>query len=168
MDIYENSCLSSNEAKAVFDYLKKLSQDISVMKDGRTPLFDQYNKTTKVSENSILSTYLSGKNIKNHAEDSTMIFPFGFNLSQKKAVNTALENNVSVIEGPPGTGKTQTILNIIANALSRGKTVGVVSGNNSATANVQEKLEKDGYGFITALLGSSAKKKDFFCCIKYN
>lgn len=42
------------------------------------------------------------------------------------------------------------------------KTVAVVSGNNSATANVQEKLEKNGYGFITALLGKYDNKVDFF------
>lgn len=42
-------------------------------------------------------------------------------------------SNISVIEGPPGTGKTQSILNIIANlAIMQGKTVAVVSGNNAA------------------------------------
>lgn len=34
-------------------------------------------------------------------------------------------------------GKTQTILNIIGNIVCRGKTVAVVSSNNSATANVK-------------------------------
>lgn len=75
-------------------------------------------------------------------------------MSQEKAVKVALENSISVIEGPPGTGKTQTILTIIANIVAKGKTVGVVSGNNSATSNVQEKMIKNGYGFITALLGN--------------
>jgi superfamily I DNA and/or RNA helicase len=159
---YENSCLNSNQAKVVFEYFKKLSPYISVTEDGRTALFDQYKKITKISENSVLSTYLSGKSIKKHTYNNTTIFPFGFNLSQKKAVNTALENSISVIEGPPGTGKTQTILNIIGNAVCRGKTVAVVSGNNSATANVQEKLEKNGYVFITALLGKYDNKVDFF------
>ncbi|UZW13457.1 AAA domain-containing protein [Clostridium pasteurianum] len=159
---YENSCLNSKQAKAVFEYFKKLSPYISVTEDGRSALFDLYKKITKISENSVLSTYLSGKSIKKHTYNNTTIFPFGFNLSQKKAVNTALENSISVIEGPPGTGKTQTILNIIGNAVCNGKTVAVVSGNNSATANVQEKLEKNVYGFITALLGKYDNKVDFF------
>lgn len=45
---------------------------------------------------------------------------------------------ISVIEGPPGTGKTQTILNIIANIVMEGKNVAIVSNNNSATRNVLE------------------------------
>lgn len=72
------------------------------------------------------------KPIKNEEKEFT-IFPFGFNISQKQAVDKALENNLSIIEGPPGTGKTQTILNIIANAVIRGESVAVVSSNNSAT-----------------------------------
>ena len=159
---YQNSSLNSKQPKVVFDYLKRLSAFVGDMDDGRTVLLNQYEKITKVSEQSVLSTYLSGNPISKEVNEDILIFPFGFNLSQKKAVKTALENSISIIEGPPGTGKTQTILNIIANVVSKGKTVGVVSGNNSATSNVQEKLEKNGYGFITALLGNSDKKKDFF------
>lgn len=38
------------------------------------------------------------------------------NLSQKIALENALNERVSIIEGPPGTGKTTTILNILANS----------------------------------------------------
>ena len=100
----------------------------------------------------MLATFLSGKPINKNINEDVNIFPFGFNSSQKKAVKTALENSISIIEGPHGTGKTQTILNIIANVVAKGKTVGIVSSNNSATANVQEKLEKNGYGFINSNL----------------
>ena len=92
------------------------------------------------------------------------IFPFGFNISQKDAVNKAFSCNTSIVEGPPGTGKTQTILNIIANAIMNGKSVAVVSNNNSATKNVYEKLEKNGIQFIAALLGNSQNKKEFIDC----
>jgi superfamily I DNA and/or RNA helicase len=159
---YEDSCLNEKQPKAVFDYFKKLSPYISVMEDGRTVLFDQYEKIEKISENSVLSTYLSGSPIKRRDSGSAPIFPFGTNISQKKAVIAALENSISIIEGPPGTGKTQTILNIIANIIANGKTVGIAAGNNSATSNVQEKLERDGYEFITALLGNSVNKDEFF------
>jgi len=38
----------------------------------------------------------------------------------------------------------------------------MVAGNNSATANVQEKMEKKGYGFLTAMLGSVHNREVFF------
>ncbi len=127
-------------------------------------MLKQYEKITKINENSVLAAYLSGSKITNKNNTDILIFPFGFNLSQQKAVKTAFENNISIIEGPPGTGKTQTILNIIANVVAKGETVAIVAGNNSATSNVQEKLEKNGYGFLTALLGNSDNQADFFTC----
>ena len=52
-------------------------------------------------------------------------------------------------------------MNIIANAVRRGKTVAVVSNNNSATKNVAEKLGKQNLSFLTAFLGSHANKEQF-------
>ena len=68
-----------------------------------------------------------------------------------------------LLVGPPGTGKTQTILNIIANLLVRGKTIQVVSNNNSATQNVLEKLSSPQYGldFLVATLGKRENKEAF-------
>ena len=100
------------------------------------------------------------KPIKNEEKEFT-IFPFGFNISQKQAVDYALENNLSIIEGPPGTGKTQTILNIIANAVIRGESIAVVSSNNSATKNIIDKLKKYEVDFISAYLGNTENKEEF-------
>lgn len=47
-------------------------------------------------------------------------------LSQEKAIFSALEMN-SIIKGPPGTGKSQTIANILANIMLEGKTALVIS-----------------------------------------
>ena len=77
------------------------------------------------------------------------------------AVERAMNNRISIIEGPPGTGKTQTILNIIANVVMSNQTVAVVSNNNNATDNVLEKLEKNDYGFIAAKLGRSEYRDKF-------
>lgn len=90
------------------------------------------------------------------------IYPFGVNESQLDAVERAFSSQVSLIEGPPGTGKTQTILNIVANILLRGKTVAILSNNNAAVANVYEKLDKCGLNHLVAKLGSKGNRKEFF------
>jgi hypothetical protein len=78
------------------------------------------------------------------------------------AVETTLKNSISIVEGPPGTGKTQTILNIIANLIVQNKTVAIVSNNNATVFNVWEKLEKYGYGMVVASLGNNNNKASFF------
>ncbi|MBF6301588.1 AAA family ATPase [Nocardia amamiensis] len=91
------------------------------------------------------------------------VYPFRTNISQSDAVLNALRYPISVIDGPPGTGKTQTILNIIASVICRpGATVGVVSFSNSAVDNVFEKLTKEGFGMVAANLGRAEKRQEFF------
>lgn len=97
------------------------------------------------SADTALQAYCTGRN-GTLAPGLGLIYPFGLNESQLAAVEQAFRAQVSVIEGPPGTGKTQTILNILANILLRGKTVAVLSNNNAAVENVYEKLEKRGLG----------------------
>ena len=115
---------------------------------------------------SALSSYLDGVNPSRDISNETLIYPFGCNESQKLAVETALRNSISIVEGPPGTGKTQTILNVIANLLVQNKTVAIVSNNNSAVFNVREKLIKYGYGMLVASLGNNENKASFFNNIK--
>lgn len=91
-----------------------------------------------------------------------LIYPFGVNASQLVAVERTLGSQISVIEGPPGTGKTQTILNIIANVVVQGKTVAILSNNNSAVDNVYEKLGKAGLDHLVARLGSKELRQQFF------
>lgn len=61
--------------------------------------------------------------------------------SQQEAITLALNSKVSVITGPPGTGKTQVIQNILANALFKGKKVLVASKNNKAVDNIKDRFD---------------------------
>lgn len=151
------------QTKSIFNYLKDIVDTIGLTTDeGNNILADSYSKITNIPKNTILSNYLNQKLPKKKTNISPIdIFPFGFNLSQKQGVDEAFSNELSIIEGPPGTGKTQTILNIIANAVMNDESIAVVSSNNSATKNVFEKLEKSGISFISALLGSVQNKKEF-------
>ncbi len=113
------------------------------------------------SADTALQAYCTGRN-GTLAPGQGLIYPFGLNESQLAAVEQAFRAQVSVIEGPPGTGKTQTILNILANILLRGQTVAVLSNNNAAVENVYEKLEKCGLGHLVAKLGNKDNRNNFF------
>lgn len=161
--IIEETCLNNKNANNCFEYLKQLSDKVSVSNEEDISfLSKQYNRIINISPRSILAAYLHPTQLKKTYNNIPPIFPFGFNISQKSATEKALTEQISVIEGPPGTGKTQTILNIIANAIMKEKTVAVVSNNNSATKNVLEKLQKYGVDFIAAFIGNNENKEIFF------
>lgn len=158
------SCLDDKTSEDTFSYLKNVAiiNPLGKDKDSNGILADLYGKIDFVNTSTSAACYLSPNTHKPKSlKHADLIYPFGSNASQKKAVATAFEHQLSAIQGPPGTGKTQTILNIIANIVRQGKTVLVVSNNNSATANVQEKLEKYGISFIVAPLGSKDNKESF-------
>ena len=159
-----HSALDNKSSADVLSYLKDLSFLNPIEDDeGHKVLSRRYAEIDFVPDDSVLGAYLSGSLVQSEKslESFVVLFPFGCNKSQKKAVTDALSNKLSVIQGPPGTGKTQTILTIIANLLFQGKTAEIISNNNSAVDNVREKLERYGLSFLLAILGSSDNKKRF-------
>lgn len=148
---------------SVINYMKKISEIISLSTEtGKKLLCEQMKKVNIDSLDSALSNYLKmNTEIKRNDNINDLIFPFGCNSSQYIAVENAINNKISVIEGPPGTGKTQTILNIIANIIIRNMNCQVVSNNNTAIENIEEKLTKYNLEFITALLGKASNKEIF-------
>ncbi|MCH3917612.1 MAG: AAA domain-containing protein [Spirochaetia bacterium] len=161
----EFSCLSEKGSRDCMNYLRQLAEINELRsEDGIMLLQRQYERLDFVERDSALAVYLNPQSHKPASyQNNDFIFPFGGNASQFKAVQNALTNQISVIQGPPGTGKTQTILNIIANLLVQGKTVQVVSNNNSAIANIFEKLSfsKCGMAFLVASLGNANNKAEF-------
>lgn len=62
------------------------------------------------------------------------------NPSQRKAVDTALSQPLTVITGPPGTGKSQVVVAMLASLGAAGKPVLFASKNNQAVDVVRERL----------------------------
>ena len=110
---------------------------------------------------SALEAFLAGVSSAKTGASDHLIMPFHSNIDQRNAIRAALTHQISIIDGPPGTGKTQTILNLIASLIAQGKSVGVVAGANSAVDNVVDKLTEEGYGFLVATVGSVARVKEF-------
>ena len=144
------SSVSTGDGADVFKYWK----ETAFMLDGDDPTRPAFESIKFVHPDSVLSAYMEGSNSRTSEIRLPIILPFQSNADQKVAVERALSHRVSVIDGPPGTGKTETILNIIANILMiPGATVGVVSFGNAAVENVKDKLDEAGYGFVAARMG---------------
>lgn len=81
--------------------------------------------------------------------------------SQHSAIIDVLEGKSIVIEGPPGTGKSQTITNLIAALISSGKKVLFISDKLAALKVVKKRIENVGLGdFCLEIHSSRARTKD--------
>lgn len=82
--------------------------------------------------------------------------------SQHSAIIDVLAGKNLVINGPPGTGKSQTITNVIASALSKGRKVLFVSEKLAALEVVRHRLNQAGLGhFCLELHSHKTQKKKF-------
>jgi len=87
--------------------------------------------------------------------------PLPADSSQLRAVFAAAEGRSFVIEGPPGTGKSQTITNLIAHCLSEGRTILFVSEKMAALNVVKKRLEAVGLGrYCLELHSNKAHKRE--------
>lgn len=81
--------------------------------------------------------------------------------SQRMAILMAKNNDSFVLEGPPGTGKSQTITNIIAESIANSKSVLFVSEKLAALNVVYNKLKDCGLeDYLLELHSNKANKKD--------
>lgn len=80
--------------------------------------------------------------------------------SQTIAIADALDGHNLVVRGPPGTGKSQTITNLIAAALSQGKSVLFMAEKMAALDVVRKRLVDAGLGeFALELHSTKASKR---------
>ncbi len=61
-------------------------------------------------------------------------------LNQDKVIHSAMENAFTVVTGPPGTGKSQVLVNVVAAAVARRNTVLIASKNHRAVDVVVDRL----------------------------
>lgn len=80
--------------------------------------------------------------------------------SQHSAMIDALTGRNLVIEGPPGTGKSQTITNLISAAMLAGKSVLFVAEKLAALEVVRRRLDEVGLGIFCLELHSHKTRKD--------
>lgn len=133
---------------------------------------DIHRNSEKLSENKIVASLISGKiewDAQEESSDSisfdekhhpaTIVLPISADSSQLAAIAESISDKSFVLHGPPGTGKSQTITNIISNALYNGKKVLFVAEKMAALSVVRDRLEKIGLGPFCLELHSNKSKK---------
>ncbi|MCR5608586.1 MAG: DUF4011 domain-containing protein [Lachnospiraceae bacterium] len=130
---------------------------------------DLKNRTEDLMKNKIVNSLIEGKltweaktmNMEDMVDGEDVLLPITADASQLFAIKEACQDKSFVLHGPPGTGKSQTITSLIANALASGKTVLFVAEKMAALNVVKKRLDKIGIGpFCLELHSNKAKKKD--------
>ncbi len=121
--------------------------------------FSQNRVIKALLDNSILVEE-SGELLKeDKAKPEATLTPLPCDATQWEAVALSQTGKSFVLHGPPGTGKSQTITNIIANALYEGKRVLFVAEKQAALSVVKKRLDAIGIGEFCLELHSGKTNK---------
>lgn len=151
-------------------YTKGLEQELAKLQEAPE---DQYKSTA-------LGMWLERRvepQPHSAAEAVTLLEPLPLNSEQREAIRHALTRPLTVITGPPGTGKSQVVSCLLINAAKLGKRVLFASKNNKAVDVVEARVNNLGprpillrlgrgeyqsklTEYLTALLASRATEED--------
>ena len=127
---------------------------------------DIHSHSDLLGRNKIVRALMSGvvdwnDTIPEETENEDAYLPVTVDASQLRAINLAANDVSFVLHGPPGTGKSQTITAMIANALTKGKTVLFVAEKKPALEVVKKRLEDLGIeNFCLELHSDKAVKRN--------
>lgn len=79
----------------------------------------------------------------NNLQQDVYYFPLKSNIQQQRICDNVMSKNLSVVWGPPGTGKSETISNLVCHLIANGKSVLVTSQQQKALEVVRDKLKKN-------------------------
>lgn len=131
---------------------------------------DIHRHADKLCENRIVKSLITGMvawdvdeasevHLDRDFKPADLVLPISADSFQKEAVCQAAANQSFILHGPPGTGKSQTITNIIADSLFRGKKVLFVAEKMVALSVVQKRLSDIGLApFCLELHSNKATK----------
>ena len=130
---------------------------------------DIRNRVDDLARNKLVRSLIDGKlswpatamQPGGRVDEAGTLLPLSADASQLYAIQQAASGRSFVLHGPPGTGKSQTITALIANALAQGKTVLFVAEKMAALSVVQSRLERIGIRpFCLELHSNKSRKRD--------
>ncbi|MFG6146825.1 DUF3320 domain-containing protein [Halobacillus sp. B23F22_1] len=134
---------------------------------------DLVNHSEELKTNKVVQSLLEGryidKNNKSFAnsltteedENSEIYSPLSSDSTQTEAIVATGKDDSFVLHGPPGSGKSQTITNMISHALATGKSVLFVAEKMAALNVVRNRLDSIGLAdFCLEVYSNKGQKKD--------
>jgi len=127
---------------------------------------DIHRSIDKLARNKVVSSLIEGAvnydtTIPKDVDEGDVYLPISVDESQLHAIKMAEKGCTFVLHGPPGTGKSQTITAMIANAIANGKTVLFVAEKMAALEVVDNRLSSLGLEpFCLELHSNKASKKN--------
>ena len=124
---------------------------------GDSKIYEDYNELIEKAKdedthkviNELLEIERESTTLESHVQidpenppDSYLHTVLDSDSSQDKTVLSSQDNHYTVVRGPPGTGKSQVIVNIISNALSKGQKILVICQKRVALEVVHQRLSK--------------------------
>lgn len=153
---YKHENLKEVNVSGIFENAILVHVEQSIYTQG---LVQELKELSKILENNIkdsaLGYLLNQDNNINENKENSILEVLPLNEEQRNAVKSALSNPVTIITGPPGTGKSQVIGNIIINAVLNGKKVLFASKNNKAVDIIDERINQIGDRPILLRQGSN-------------
>lgn len=86
------------------------------------------------------------------AEEESLTTPYDLDAAQEQAIKAIKAGDSLVVQGPPGSGKSQLICNLVTDFIARGKNVLVVCQKKAALDVVYDRLDQKSFADFTALV----------------
>ncbi|MDX5340409.1 MAG: AAA domain-containing protein [Cyclobacteriaceae bacterium] len=119
-------------------------------------LFSDYEELMEVypekSLEDLFQSYFSAASEVSLIREENLFPVFPLDASQESVLKKVRQGKSLVVEGPPGTGKSQLIANLVSDFIARGKKVLVVSQKRAALDVVYERMAQKGFGDFLALV----------------
>ena len=162
--------LSSNKKISEIEEIGVYNKCILIFGD-RSPythgLEKELDKLSNLSEeffsNTLLGSYIFNKfekNLNQNQNNINLLEVIPLNSEQREAVKNGLSNPLTVITGPPGTGKSQVVTSLLINAAFQNKKVLFASKNNKAVDVVEARVNGLGPNPILLRHGRSNYQKN--------